>query len=96
MNKPEINKFLVLRKKQRGSLPIGVTKIKSKSRPYIAQCGNPPNRIYLGTFGTPEAAFKAYKIEKELRIKELAEKYKSVLNENVYQALINYKIEITD
>ena len=36
------------------------------------------------------------KKEKECLIKEIANKYKDKLNENVYDALINYKVEITD
>lgn len=50
----------------------------------------------LGTFNTPEEAFEAYKQVKEVYIKELTNKYKEQITEACYQALINYKIEITD
>ena len=51
---------------------------------------------YLGTFDTPEEAFQAYKTAKEECIKEVADKWKGLISEQVYNALINYKIEITD
>lgn len=51
---------------------------------------------YLGVFATEEDAFLAYKREKEAFIKEVANKYKDKLSEIAYNALINYKVEITD
>lgn len=38
----------------------------------------------------------AYKKEKENYIKEVSEIWKSKLNLEVYQALINYRVKITD
>lgn len=51
---------------------------------------------YLGTFKTPEQAFQAYKHAKENHIKLLAEKYRGQIDPRAYEALLNYKVEITD
>ena len=50
----------------------------------------------VGSFDTPEEAFQAYKTEKENYIKEVADKYKNLISQKVYQSLYNYQIEITD
>ena len=47
-------------------------------------------------FNTEIEAFNYYKINKEKYVKELAEKWKSKIDERAYQALINYTVEITD
>ena len=47
-------------------------------------------------FDTEIEAFNYYKTNKENYIKELAEKWKSKIDERAYQALINYTVEITD
>ena len=39
---------------------------------------------------------KKNKIEKEKNIKNVADKWEKQLEPNVYEALYNYKIEITD
>lgn len=43
-------------------------------------------------FKSESDAFLWYKIEKEIVVKQLAEKYKSVIDLDVYEALINYKV----
>ena len=47
-------------------------------------------------FNTAEEAFQEYKKTKEKLIKEMAEKYKDVVMNSVYEAMMNWKIEITD
>ena len=47
-------------------------------------------------FNTELEAFNAYKEAKENHLRELAEKWKSKIDERAYQALINYTVEITD
>lgn len=68
------------------NLPTGVGKSKSK---YKATLG----KKYLISLNTPEEAFEAYKIAKELQVKERANKWKHVLKSEVYQVLLNYKVE---
>jgi len=52
----------------------------------------------LGDFFTIEEAFSAYKEAKEAYIKEVAQDYfeRGLITQKVYNALLNYKIEITD
>ena len=53
-------------------LPVGVMPNSNKFSSYITL---EDKRVYLGNFETPMEAFNAYKIEKEKRIKELADFY---------------------
>lgn len=66
----EINVLFTKRGSCRGNLPIGVTKA-TKSKNYEASISK-GKQEYIGTYGTPEEAFNAYKIEKEKWIKEQA------------------------
>lgn len=47
-------------------------------------------------FDTAEEAFEVYKNEKEDYIKKLADKWNGKITEKAYQAMYNYKVEITD
>ena len=49
-----------------------------------------------GTFDTPEEAFMKYKEVKEVYIKEVADKYKDVIDPRVYEALYAWTISIDD
>lgn len=51
--------------------------------------GNAP---YIGTFDTEEEAFMAYKLEKEAYLKTVAEKWKGVICDKAYLALLNYEV----
>lgn len=86
-----INLLFIKCDKARGDYPIGATYIK-KGNHFTSNCGH----IYLGCFKTPEEAFYKYKDCKESIIKSVAEEYKPSIPEKLYQALINYKVEITD
>lgn len=91
-----INAFLTKSASARGIYPIGVSVSKDGNR-FIARCsdGN-KNSIYLNTHDTPQKAFQAYKLCKERVAKELANKHKDQLDQRAYQALMNYRVEITD
>lgn len=89
----EINSLFILRGSKRGKYPLGVMKVKNKFRARISKGCEP---IESGVFDTIEEAFQAYKTEKETYIQELANKYKPLLTNRTFQALINYRIEITD
>ena len=89
-----INSLFTKCDNERGNLPIGVHKHGNK---FVAQLrkGN-GKRIHLGTYDTPEEAFFAYKKAKEAYIKEVAEEYKGKIDNRLYEALMNYEVEITD
>lgn len=91
----EINNLFLFRRNSRGKYPIGV---KAPKRENDFEVGISKNSkiIYLGTFNTPEEAFQAYKVAKEQYIKEVADKWRDQITEEVYRALINYQVEITD
>ena len=78
--------------KKRG-VCLGVVSVGKKFRSVISIKGV---QKHLGYFKTYQEAFQAYKIAKELHIKQLAEKYKQCLKIEVYKSLINYQVEITD
>lgn len=89
----EINNLFTKRGKNRGILPIGVSKNYYKYRSYILKNSTQYN---LGNFFTPEEAFEAYKIAKEQHIKEIADKWRDKIGIKVYKAMYNYKVEIND
>lgn len=91
----DINSMLVTSKRTRGIYPIGIHK-KKENYKYNVQIYNNNKTLYLGNYNSIEEAFNVYKEKKEELIKERAEKYKKYLPSKVYNALLNYKIEITD
>ena len=90
----EINVLFTKKEKDRGEYPIGVSIISNK---YVARCGvgNSKNKT-IGSFKTPKEAFQAYKQYKEQYIKKVADKYKCQIPNNLYKAMYNYQVEITD
>lgn len=94
-----INCLIINCTKHRGEYPIGVYLDKTSGL-FRAQCENPKygRQIGLGYFEDKITAFNAYKIYKEKLIKDIAEdayKLKQITKE-CYEALLNYKVEITD
>ena len=89
----EINAQLTLRQSRRGKFPLGVRPCGKK---YQAQLNKNSKKIPLGVFNTIEEAFNAYKTAKETFLKELADKYKATISEEVYYALKNFQININD
>lgn len=80
--------FIRLYKEDRKNV-IGVHK---KYKHFEAVCNNK----CLGCTKTKEEAFFLYKNYKENKIKETANEYKNYIPFKVYEALMNYKIDITD
>ena len=87
----EINTMFVNGKNNRGDYPVGVSWDNSKNRFRAEVKGKK-----LGSFKTVESAFTAYKIEKEKQIKELAKKYRGQIQDGLYDAMMHWKVEITD
>lgn len=92
-----INKVFVKQRTQRGLYPIGVRKEHNHDS-FVAVCTNPFTKKvdHFGGFKTSEEAFYKYKEHKESIIKQLAILYKNKIADNVYQAMMNYQVEITD
>lgn len=93
----EINKLLTKRNACRGDLPIGVSQFSEGV--YRASCSDKivgSGKWHGGLRNCPIAAFNDYKSHKEKRIKEVAEMFKDSIDVKVYDALMNYTVEITD
>lgn len=89
-----INTLFIKCDNSRGNYPIGVYKKGNKFGAQLSK-GN-GKQIYLGAYDTPQEAFLAYKQAKEEFIKEVAEKYKQKIPYELYQAMMNYEVEIDD
>ena len=88
-----INNLFIKSDKSRGKYPIGVNK---KGNKFQARLNKDNKHIHLGSYSTVEEAFQAYKQAKEAYIKEVAEEYKDKIPYRLYEALMNYEVEIDD
>ena len=94
-----INLLFTKRQNDRGSSPIGTRFYNGK---YMANCSifnaesGKLERKYLGCYNTSEEAFNVYKEFKENYIKEVADYYKGKIPQKLYDALINYEVNIND
>ena len=90
-----INTLFLSKKADRGDYPIGVSYEKEKKK-FRAAMSFMGEQIKLGTFDTAESAFARYKEYKEDFIRDMAEQYKDEIPYKVYEAMMNWKIEIDD
>lgn len=92
----EINSLFVNRKSQRTK--SGLVGVYKKRNKFYSVLHIDKKQKNLGYFNSPEDAFNAYKIEKEKYIQKVATEYysKGLITENVYNALMKYKVEATD
>lgn len=74
--------------------PLGVSKNKNGS--FTANIIYDEKHIGLGTFDTPEDAFERYKHNKERIIQEAAWMNRNRLSSRALEAILKYKVEITD
>ena len=91
----QLNLVMVNQKASRGECPIGVSYHKVKGK-YIANVMVMGKYKSVGHFSTPEEAFCAYKIAKEAYVKLLANEYKGSIDSRVYQALLDWTVEVED
>jgi len=91
----EVNSLLIKRDNCRGEYPIGVCFNKERGK-FMTQLNVNGKAGYLGLFTTPEEAFQVYKAAKEANIKAVAQKWKHILDERVFQALMVYQVRIDD
>ena len=94
-----INKLFIKRNKSRGKYPVGVYFDKNANK-FRAQCcifyNAKTQKEFLGLYNTIDEAFNAYKQFKEANIKQMADYYKENIPNKLYEAMYNYKVEITD
>lgn len=93
----EINNLFEKSNRSRGKYPIGVSyhnqRKKFKSRLMVNN-----KEKHLGLFVNIIDAFNAYKEAKENNIKSMAESYYSnrLISNNIYNAMLNYTVDIND
>ena len=92
----EINSLLTKREALRGEHLIGVSWCKKANAFKASVNKNKGKQEHLGYFKTELEAFNAYKVAKESFVKEQAEKWKGKIDNRAYDALMSYKVEITD
>lgn len=88
-----INKVLGNNEAKRGDLPMGM---QYRSGGYTVKLSCYGKIRYIGRFKDVDSAFRAYKLARESYIKELAEKNRGLMCEDIYNALINYEVRIDD
>lgn len=92
----EINLLTATRGIRATKYPPGVNKTKSgKFEAYITI---KKKRIHIGTYDSMDLAFAIYKKEKEAHIQKVAQEYYDAnkIERRVYDALMNYEVQITD
>ena len=94
-----INLLFTKRDTKRGVYPIGVRYHKQRKK-YEARCSINGKKIGLGYYSTIKEAFNAYKQAKEQEIKRVADECVSkgyiTKDGRLYNAMINYQVEIDD
>ena len=63
---------------------------------YLARLNKNGKLIFIKRSESKAEAFQEYKAEKEKYIKEVADRWKGLISDRVYEALLNYKVEIID
>lgn len=91
----EINNLFVKSDARRENLPIGVTFNKSSNN-YTAQYSLNGRSKYIGNYESIIESFEAYRKVKELHIKFVADRWRNLIDHRTYEALMNYKVEVTD
>jgi hypothetical protein len=90
-----INSLFLKSKATRGKLPIGVTWSK-RDKVYTVHVTTINGKETILCYSTPEKAFQIYKIHKEQYIKDIAKEYKDKIPFTLYEAMINYAVDIDD
>lgn len=88
----EINKLFCDSGASRGEYPIGVSYLK-RLRKYRARLVVDNKEVHLGCFDTVEDAYIVYSKAKELHIKNVAERWKGAICDDIYQALLSWRAD---
>lgn len=91
----EINSLFTNRKRLRGAYPVGIQPKDGGYEVLVDTNGERPR--YIGFYYNIPDAFAAYKDAKEYRIREVATRYyaQKKITQRVYNAMLNYQIQIT-
>ena len=89
---PEINGFFTTRVDK--GTGVGVFETRSKTFQVKLSCSG--KLVRLGNYKSHEEACRVYKVAKEAHAKQLAIKYKGLVDERVIEALNNYTVEVAD
>lgn len=92
---PEINTLILNNKATRGSLPIGMYFEKDTGK-YKVRVSIEGKQKHIGRFKCKEQAFQAYALAKKEQVRFVADKWKDQIDQRVYEALMNWEIEIDD
>ena len=89
----EVNKIFTNIKNTNSGL-VGAN--KQSSGKYSAAVKHKGKIYYLGSYATEVEAFEVYKETKEKFVREVAREYKDIIDLRVYNALMNYKVQINN
>lgn len=91
-----VNVLLTNRRRFRGNEPVGVSMLYPGK--YVAMYNLNGKLTRIGLYKTSGEAYLAYKQAKEAHIKDVAQEYydRGEITKRVYDALMRYKVEITD
>lgn len=92
----EVNMALISQKKQRGSLPIGVTTAGHRMLKYRAQWCEGSGQQYSPIMTDPMACYEIYKKNKERYMHSLAAKWAGLIDERAEYALSVFEVDIND
>ena len=92
-----VNNLLLKPTRTKGVLPAGVI-YYPRNKKYGVGCGGRQRRVFLGLYKTIEEAFEVYKQYKETEIQCTAteEFNKGTITRQCYEALMAYRVSITD
>ena len=88
---PSVINMAIVKPAKVKELPVGVT-LSSDKKKFVARIRRCGNSEVLGRFTDLESAKEVYKHAKISYITELANKYKGLIDDRAYEALINYKV----
>lgn len=91
-----INVLFIKRQRDRGNCLIGVRWHKRDKMFDVSCCDKNCRQQYLGRFKNEYEGFLVYKQFKEKVIKQVADEYKDLIPQKLYNALYRYEVEIND
>lgn len=91
-----INLMLIKEFARRGNSPIGTSFDKRLNKYSVTVHDCDSNEVGLGMFENAIDGFNAYKKAKEKYLLEMANRYKDILPDETYEAIINYRVDIND